>query len=643
MLFLRSRCRFSLLSLMAAIVLLTLHGRTARSQDLLNDTIDYSNFTLNLRPYFTMQTTSPFNTFHRNIISMTTRPGESKLYVTTQDGYVTAITENANGTTSASTFFNVGAAITAAGRTLSGSANQAGLQSIAFHPDFNRADQPGYGKIYASFLAARPANPAGYNYLGNSVAGSQTNPEGVLAEWTYNPAGGTFSGYRELFRTKMPANDHPIKQARFNSLAAPGDEDYGLLYMTHGDSNQQHSPGNFPSLLDNALGKMIRINPLEDGANRYTIPATNPFATSSDPNVLKEIYAYGFRNPHTYSFNRDDNGQVRLLVGDIGRANIEEINLVENGGNYGWTNRDGTFVHTGAQVPDRTNNIINPTAGYYLGVAPLPANEATVVDQYGRPNIYPVAQYDHDATAGTISNDSAIASGFVIRNGSDPNLHNQLFFSDFTNHANRAELDPRPAEYPMGMTGDMFHADFNEMLSAVTKLDANDSTRDEPGELTQAVIHKLKIALDADNNPATPAVVYNDFNELISPTAVRNDVRYGEGAFGQMFISSKVTGIVYLVTNSVAVPGDFDADGAVTGDDFLLWQRDLGKTYVKSPADANRDEVVDAADLAIWKANVGKSWGDPPAITAVPEPGGLALAVVAALGLGLNRKRMRRS
>ena len=152
----------------------------------------------------------------------------------------------------------------------------------------------------------------------------------------------------------------------------PGDEDYGLLYMTHGDSNAKHSPGNFPQSLSNVLGKMIRINPLQDGANQYTIPATNPFANSSDPNVLKEIYAYGFRNPHTYSFNRDDNGHVRILAADIGRANIEEINIVENGGNYGWANRDGTFVHTQVADPD-------PNGGYYLGVAPLPANEARPV------------------------------------------------------------------------------------------------------------------------------------------------------------------------------------------------------------------------------------------------------------------------
>jgi hypothetical protein len=287
------------------------------------------------------------------------------------------------------------------------------------------------------------------------------------------------------------------------------------------------------------------------------------------------------------------------------------------------------------------NDPINPD-GYYVGVTPLPANEASVVDQYGRQNIYPVAQYDHDATSGTYSNDSAIASGFVIRNGSDPNLRNQLFFSDFANHSDRANFDVRPPGFSMGQTGDMFHADFNQMISAVTKLDPMDPSRDAPSELTQAPIHKLRIAFDNDNNPATPAIVYDDFNALLSPTAVRNDVRYGEGAFGQMFISSKVSGIVYLVTNSVAVPGDFNADGAVDGADLLLWQQDLGKQFTKSPADANRDQIVDAADLAIWQANAGKTWASVQAAAAsVPEPTGGALLAIAAFAMAGCRGRSK--
>jgi hypothetical protein len=87
-------------------------------------------------------------------------------------------------------------------------------------------------------------------------------------------------------------------------MSNPGDGDYGLLYMTHGDSNVKTSPNDDPQHLGNVLGKMIRIDPLQSGANRYTVPPTNPFAGVNDPGVLKDVYAYGFRNPHTFSFNR---------------------------------------------------------------------------------------------------------------------------------------------------------------------------------------------------------------------------------------------------------------------------------------------------------------------------------------------------
>ncbi len=584
----------------------------AYAQDLLNDVIDLSSFKLNLRPYITL----PSN--RNDIISMTTRPGDARLYVTTQEGYVFAINEDANGATTTTQFFNVVGAIQASGHTMNGSSGQQGLQSIAFHPDFNKAGQPGYGKLYTTYLENRPASAAGHSYLGNSVRGATVNADGVLIEWTYDHGTGQVpsSSYRELFRVNMPKYDHPIKQARFNPLAVPGDDDYGLLYLTHGDSNEKHSPNDEPTRLDNALGKMIRINPLPSGSSPYTIPSTNPFADSSDPAVLKEIYAYGFRNPHTYSFNRDDAGGVHILVGDIGRNNVEEVDVVVPGGNYGWTKREGTFVHL--QLPDS-----DPNAGYLTDLAPLPAHEASLG------YIYPAAQYDHDSNVSEVSSGNSIASGFVIRNGSDPNLHNQFLFSDFS----RRDI------------GDSFHADFDELLAAVTQLDENDPNRDEPGDLTQAPIHEIRLSLDHDNNPATAPQLYDDFLQLLNNT--RTDVRYGEGAFGEMYISSKVNGTIYLVTNSVAVKGDFDADGAVTGADFLLWQRDLGQAGTESPADANRDDVVDEADLAIWRANFGRTYGDAtPSAAKVPEPRSVVMLMSAGLVLRLRRGRdwrLRRS
>ncbi len=315
---------------------------------------------------------------------------------------------------------------------------------MAFHPDFDVVGAPGYGKLYTTMLENRPANPGSpsFFYLGNSTYGGG-GADGVLAEWTYNHATGQVdsSSYRELFRTNMPNYDHPIKLAQFDPYAVPGDEDYGLLYLTHGDSNNQDSLNDDPQDRGDMLGKMLRINPLSPAPGvRYSIPTTNPFYSSGVPSpagtpILGEVYAYGFRNPHNYSFNKDDDGNVQIVEGDIGRSNIEEINLVVPGGNYGWTKREGTFVHlqTHVTVSDPNNPPPNADAGYILGVANLPANDATVgVGPDGKNYIYPVAQYDHNGVNTFIGEDytaTSVASSFRIHNGSDPRSTISLCFS----------------------------------------------------------------------------------------------------------------------------------------------------------------------------------------------------------------------
>jgi glucose/arabinose dehydrogenase len=546
---------------------------------------------------------------------MTTRLGDARLYVSTQEGRIHVIAPGANGAAgTASKWFDVNSLA-----PILGSAGQQGLQSAAFHPEFDKAGTPGYGKLYTTMLRTVASNTAGESiYLGESPRGGGVPADSVLAEFTYDHTANTFGGYRELFRVKMPLNDHPIKQARFNPHATPDDEDYGLLYVSHGDSNFKHSPGDYPRLLNNVLGKVLRLNPLESASDRYTIPTGNPFSGSSDPNVLTEIFAYGFRNPHTFSFNRDGNGVVRILVGDIGRNNIEEINLVVSGANYGWPTREGTFFHR--QLSDS-----DPDAGYITGVAELPSDEASF------DNTYPVAQYDHNAQVSEISSGSSVASGFVIRNGSDPNLHNQLIFSNFA-----------------AKDGIVYHVDFNAMLRAVTTLDPEDSTRDEPSELTQATLHKLNMALDHDNNPATPAQIFGDFSELLG--TVRNDARYGEGVFGEMYISTKQQGgRIYLVTNSLPLAGDYNKDRSVDAADYVVWRDMIGDEGYRLAADGNGDGKIDAADYAVWQDNFGATWSTTgngasgTVLRAVPETTSLWLTVVLAFGfISANRRFQRR-
>ena len=69
------------------------------------------------------------------------------------------------------------------------------------------------------------------------------------------------------------------------------------------------------------------------------MPANNPFIGSGT--AVHEIYAYGLRNPFRFSFDAPSD---RLIVGDVGQNNVEEVDFVEAGKNYGWNRKEGSFL-----------------------------------------------------------------------------------------------------------------------------------------------------------------------------------------------------------------------------------------------------------------------------------------------------------
>jgi hypothetical protein len=103
---------------------------------------------------------------------------------------------------------------------------------------------------------------------------------------------------------------------------------------------------------------------------------------------------------------------------------------------------------------------------------------------------------------------------------------------------------------------------------------------------------------------------------------------------------------VEIESISIVVPppraGDFDYDGDVDGNDFLVWQRTVGQSVATAGtrADANGNNVVDEGDLDIWRTNFATATG---AAASVPEPAGGVLVAVAIMAAAIGRRGKSRN
>ncbi len=432
--------------------------------------------------------------------------GDRLFVVEERDGIVYEIVDRAT-TPRAIVFFDVGSAIAAAtGRELDDSnAFHSGLRSVAFHPDFATN-----GLFYVSAMETRPASTQGHRYL--SDVASPVGADSVLLEFASLAGSVDPNTYREVFRVGMPVYDHTIRQIAFDPTASPTNPNRNLLFIAHGDGSEFSATAGGGQRND-ALGKILRIDPRRSGSDPYTIPASNPFV--GDPSMLDEVYSLGHRNPHTLAFAPNPGGTI-LLSGEPGRDNVEELNIIESGGDYGWSDREGTFVH------------LNARSGVLTGITALPANES----DFGY--TYPAAQYGHEGAPGASVTGESIAGGYAITNGSA--LDGQFFAADFP------------------ISGDLFHASINDLVATVRRLGPGQP----PSALTQTPLHRSPILFDNDNNPATAPLPRSSLRDVFddAPTyrTTRADVRFGQGPDGELYITSKRNNLVYLVTNSVAPP-----------------------------------------------------------------------------------------
>ena len=80
---------------------------------------------------------------------------------------------------------------------------------------------------------------------------------------------------------------------------------------------------------------MLRIDVDHRAAALPASPADNPFVGVAPAAGDR---AYGLRNPLRFSFDRDIGTSGR----DVGQGAVEEVDIVERGGNYGWRIYEGS-------------------------------------------------------------------------------------------------------------------------------------------------------------------------------------------------------------------------------------------------------------------------------------------------------------
>jgi glucose/arabinose dehydrogenase len=290
------------------------------------------------------------------------------------------------------------------GRFTSTDLFEQGLNTFAFHPDFATRDRSGSEKFY-TFSTETPGS--GVADFPSPDPANHVAHHDVVAEWNVDPTNPDRidpSSRREILRIAHPLHDHVGGQLGFNPNARPGQADYGLLYISVGDGgNTVYRNGGVDEFhtaqnLMSPLGKILRINPLQDGLWQYSIPSGNPFLRTAE--ALGAIWAYGLRNPERFSW--DTAGSGKMLIADIGQATIEEIDVGSPGANYGWSLREGTFV---VDHRDETKHSRLPLDDGVHGFT------------------YPALQYGHQLGL-------AVTGGFVYRGKSVAALQGKYVFGD---------------------------------------------------------------------------------------------------------------------------------------------------------------------------------------------------------------------
>lgn len=277
----------------------------------------------------------------------------NRIFIVEQAGVI-RVFDNRTDVSSTKTFLNITDRVTSGG--------ELGLLGLVFHPDY---ENNGYFYVYYTAPSPRRSIVARY--------------EVSLA----NPDSADKSSELILLTQTQPFSNHNAGQLAFGPD--------GYLYIALGDGGSGGDPNDNAQNLSTFLGKILRIdvdNP-ESGLN-YGIPADNPFKDNAQ-GYREEIFAYGLRNPWRFSF---DPVTGWLWCGDVGQGNWEEVDIIENGKNYGWRCYEGNHTYNTTGCGDMSTYT------------------------------FPIWEYGHNP-------ECSITGGYVYRGPNQPGLVGKYIYADY--------------------------------------------------------------------------------------------------------------------------------------------------------------------------------------------------------------------
>ncbi len=246
----------------------------------------------------------PNLTFNQPVDLQSPDDGTNRIFIIEKTGQV-KVFNNESSASTATTFLDLTPRIS--------TTSEQGLLGLAFHPDFETN---------------------GFFYVNYNPTATQT----VIARFRVSDTDANAADRDSetvLMTIPQPYTNHNGGQVAFGPD--------GFLYIALGDGGSGGDPDNNGQDRSTWLGNILRIdvNNQENGLN-YDIPADNPFI--GEERIKEEIYAYGLRNPWRMSF---DTTTGDLWTGDVGQGELEEVDKIQLGGNYGWKLFEGTSCFSG--------------------------------------------------------------------------------------------------------------------------------------------------------------------------------------------------------------------------------------------------------------------------------------------------------